>query len=290
MAREASKMVQAAPNASSAGGTVQTSKSLPFPREISGDDFDELCRAFRIPISYRNTARAKFDDIARHFPDLMANQRQQPDRRTDREKLDRALSLIMKASAELGKNIGPSGRHAMEAISDFIAPMLSAGWINDASGKYAIPKSRMQSAVNGASPTRSPTRQPIRNQVGAVELFVEEHTLHSRLQFVRETPAETIHALLGEVERGLASAVRAIDLQPRSRGGRKPLVFRDLLLQNLVQMWDDLEREPSTTPQSEFVSFCEHVADAVGWQTDGICSAIPDAVKNWRNRARKMRR
>jgi hypothetical protein len=80
---------------------------------------------------------------------------------------------------------------------------------------------------------------------------------------------------LKEVERGFTQALEALDCQPGARGGRKKYLYRDYLIINLALKWaDHLGKKILTGPRSEFVTFCESVADAIGWPTDGISEAI----------------
>jgi hypothetical protein len=119
----------------------------------------------------------------------------------------------------------------------------------------------------------------------AEKFFIEEHSLGSRFEFVSRRAMETTAAVLTAIEIGLEKTLRMLDLQPRSMGGRKPLIYRHFLLINLAEMWDQIGREVSGG--KNFTSFCESVAESIGWPTDGISSAIPDAVSDWRNRTQK---
>jgi len=126
---------------------------------------------------------------------------------------------------------------------------------------------------------RMPPRRPLR----PAEYFIEENSLAARLRFVHRHPGRTTSAALKEIERGLDEGIRALARQPESRGGPKPLTFRKNLLVNLADIWTvTLGRQVSTGPKSDFVSFCESVVEAIGWDIEGVFSAIPDALECYR--------
>jgi len=113
--------------------------------------------------------------------------------------------------------------------------------------------------------------------------FIEELSREARFQFVRQRPVETVGAALKEIGRGLSEALRAFDLQPRSRGGQEPLLYRHYALVNLVDMWAEIGKEPSSGPKSDCTAFCESVVVAMGWPSEGLSSAMPDAIGHWRH-------
>jgi hypothetical protein len=96
---------------------------------------------------------------------------------------------------------------------------------------------------------------------------------------------KTTAAALTTIGVGLEKALRNLDLQPRSKGGRKPLIYRHYLIINLAEMWDSLGNEVSTG--TNFPAFCEGVAESIGWPTEGINSAISEAISDWRNLTQK---
>jgi hypothetical protein len=117
--------------------------------------------------------------------------------------------------------------------------------------------------------------------------FIEEHSLESRFEFVSRRAMKATTAALMTIELGLEKTLRSLDLQPRSMGGQKPLIYRHSLLINLAEMWDQVGKKVSIG--TEFAAFCESVAGSIGWPTDGINSAIPDAIRDWRNLTQKAR-
>jgi hypothetical protein len=79
---------------------------------------------------------------------------------------------------------------------------------------------------------------------------------------------------LKEVERGFTQALQALDCQPGTRGGRKRNVYRDYFIIYLAVQWAGLGKKILIGPKSDFVAFCESVAVAIGWPTDGISEAV----------------
>jgi hypothetical protein len=173
-------------------------------------------------------------------------------------------------------------------MSHPLAPMLSAQWIshNFPDDDYAPTKSAMppKNERSRSAPLRPPLRAPLR----AEKFFIEEHSLESRLEFVSRRAMKTTTAALTTIGVGLEKTLRNLDLQPGSRGGRKPLTYRHSLLINLADLWDQVGKEVSTG--TNFPAFCESVAQSIGWPTDGINSATPEAIGDWRNRTQKTYR
>ena len=58
------------------------------------------------------------------------------------------------------------------------------------------------------------------------------------------------------------------------RGGREAFPYREFLVSNLVSMWEDWGRSPTTGPRSDFVAFCGHVFDDVGWDSKGVQTSV----------------
>ena len=97
-------------------------------------------------------------------------------------------------------------------------------------------------------------------------------------------PEELMVAVLAVIEAELSSALQRFPLLPGSRGGRHPLTQRRWILINLAHVWHDvLGRTPTAGPNSHFTAFCEAVLEAMGWPTDGVEAAVPDAIAFWRN-------
>jgi hypothetical protein len=262
---------------------VLRSANFRSPKKITDSDFDEICGTSKILSSHRLDMKKRLDALVEAFGESMRETRRQPARKPDRKRLERALSYVEKAAAQTDK-LGPSGRLAMRTISDSVAPMLSAQWLNEkfSDDDFAPQRSQLPSTTG----LRSPYHTPLRSQ----EYFIEEKSLEARFEFVQQRPVRTTSAVLREIKKGLATALRSLDLQPRSRGGREPLTYRHYLIMNLAEIWISFGRKVSTSAKSEFTTFCETVAEPMGWPTDGMSAAIPVAVRDWRNRAQKYGR
>src|SRR5262249_12319114 len=98
--------------------------------------------------------------------------------------------------------------------------MLAAQWMNETfpDDDYTPQRSSV--------PESSGLREPLRTSIRAPTYFIEEHSREARFQFVRQRPVKTVGAALKEIGRGLSEALRTFDLQPRSRGGQEPLLYR----------------------------------------------------------------
>src|SRR5262249_62231162 len=101
----------------------------------------------------------------------------------------------------------------------------------------------------------SACREPLQTSIRAPTYFIEERSREARFQFVRQRPVETVGAALKEIGRGLSEALRAFDLQPRSRGGQEPLLYRHYALVNLIDMWAEIGKEPSSGRNSGCTAF-----------------------------------
>ena len=126
--------------------------------------------------------------------------------------------------------------------------MLSAQWLNEMfpDDVYVPQRSRL--------PSESGPRAPLRGR----QYFIEEETFGARFGFVQKRPAETTIALLKEIKKGWRLSTRSLDLQPGSKGGRKPLTYRHDLIINLAEIWKMCGGKVSTTASSPFAAFCEN--------------------------------
>ena len=198
---------------------VVRAESFSIPSKISAEQFAEICEAFNILPKQRDNAKARLDRLVMAFAEWMTGEKLQPDRSTDRGRLREALSHIKGAEAPIGK-LGPSGNKALKVVSDVMAPMVSGKWINESfpGDDYAPLRSQPQDRGR-------PRRMGIRGE----DYFIEEDTLEARYLFVSYRAAKTITAVLKTIEAGLSDALRVLDLQPGSRGGRTPLRYRHYL-------------------------------------------------------------
>ena len=254
-------------------------KDFPSPERIKDEDWETICKTFGIPSGDRERLRMRVNELVNALEKWMSRGRRLLDRRSDREQVKEIFSHINAAAAQTDK-LGPSGQLALEAISPFLASMLAAQWLNGSfpDDDYTPQRSSVPESCGLREPLRAPT------------YFIEEHSREARFQFVRRHPVKTVGAALKEIGRGLSEALRAFDLQPRSRGGQEPLLYRHYALVSLIDMWAEIGKEPSSGPNSDCTAFCESVVVAIGWPSGGLSSAMPDAIKHWRHLSGKNRR
>lgn len=247
------------------------------PKRILDDDFLELCETYQIPSARRLDLRRHLDDLVETFRDWIEKDKLQPNRSADLDRL-KAAKHHVKMAAERIDRLGRSGRAALKAISPDLSPMLAARWILE-----KLPDNPYAPESTPISQNRDSLREPKRTALRSESYFVEEDTLQSRAQSVRHRPAETIHAVLKEIEKALDATLRTFALQPDARGGRTPLKYRHWLIVNLIEISTIHGIKPSTGPRSKFAALCETVAELIGWPTEGMISAIPKAIRTWRN-------
>jgi hypothetical protein len=255
---------------------------LQVPKKLENDDFDLISQNCNIPQPARSDLKECLASLVQEFDRWMKEDRLKPHRSSDRDHLNDALSRIGEIINDIS-NVGPLGRLAMEDVSAAVAPMLSARWMNAKfpDDDYAPRKSPVPLAASGE-------RTASRTQLRGPEYFIEEYSLEARMQFVSRRSVKVTAAALETIKKGLEAAIRSIDRQPGSRGGRKRIIYRHFLLINLAQVWSDLGKQVASG-DSDFTTFCESVAEAIGWPTEGIKSAIPKAVADLRNRRGKTR-
>jgi hypothetical protein len=242
---------------------------FPRPKRIGAADWEALCES--IPSKYRQVLRMRLDEMVDRLDEWIRHELKSPDRKSDRGKVKDLISYINQAAAILDQ-LGPSGHLALKAISPVLAPMLTAQWINESfpDDEYTPQKTSV--------PEESQLRAPLR----APRYFIEEHSREARYQFVRHRPGKTLGLALKQIASGLHEVHRAFDHQPRSRGGQSPLIYRHYAICTLIAMWIEIGKEPSSTLKSDFAAFCEAVAGYIGWPSEGMSSAIADAMKHWR--------
>ena len=187
------------------------------PKMIADEDFDDLCETSRIPPSHRQDVKARLCELVTEFAGWIIRERQQPDRRSDRDRLKEALAQINRAAATI-EQLGPSGRFALKAIAPFVAPMLAAQWISE-----SFPD-------DNYAPRRSPVpsegwRQPLRPPLRGSEYFIEEYSREARFEFVSHRAVKTAAAVLKTIEAGIrrsaASARRSTWIK---RGPKTPYI------------------------------------------------------------------
>ena len=107
------------------------------------------------------------------------------------------------------------------------------------------------------------------------------------MNFVQIRPADTAIAVLEDIESALQIAQHVLSLQPKPKGGRKLLRWRLVLIMNVAQFCSEIGKDVSAGRASKFAALCYAICEAIGWPTDGLDSAIPDAVREWRNLLKK---
>jgi hypothetical protein len=247
------------------------------PKRIEDEDWETICKTTGIPSGDRERLRMRVNELVDALKKWMSNDRTLPDRKSDREQIKEIFSHINAAAARTDK-LGPAGHLAFKAISPFLASMLAAQWMNE-----SFPDDDYTPQRSSVPEISSELREGIRTSIRAPTYFIEEHSREARFQFVRQHPMKTLGAALKEIGRGLSEVLRTIDLQPRSRGGQEPLLYRHYAIVNLIEMWDEIGKQPSSGPNSACIAFCELVVVAMGWPSEGLSSAMPDAIDYWRH-------
>jgi len=255
-----------------------------IPKRIEDEDWEMICKTAGISSGERQRLRVRLNYLVDALATWMSNDRRLPGRTSDREQVKEILSHIKAAAAQTYK-LGPAGHLAFKAISPFVAAMLASQWMNE-----SFP-------YDDNTPQRLPVpegsfvlRPPLRISPRAPTYFIEELSRETRFQFVFQKPVKTMGEALKQLGERLSEVLRAFELQPRSRGGQEPLLYRHYALVNLIEMWVEIGGEPSSGPNSACTLFCESVVDAMGWPTEGLSSAMPDAIKHWHHLSGKSKR
>jgi hypothetical protein len=235
--------------------SVVRASSLPIPKLITESVFHELCLTFRISEKWRPFLRERLDALVTEFAQLMREEKRQPDRRQDRERILSVRRHLKEVESDI-QNLGPAGRYAHILITPYIARMLSWTWL----AKKVPLGSHIQPLgdVNDAG-----------SEFDARDFLVERHA------------GEVMCAILTQLRTGYERV-----LADFSRGGRQPLHHRRFLIINLACFWEAMNRLVSTGPKSDFVACAEQVVEAIGWPPDGVAAEVPKAIGYWRNRAK----
>jgi len=246
---------------------VVRARDLKPPRKVSPAEFEGICEAFGIPPSNRTLLRQQLDELVEVFRRAMKREKLAPDRVADADKIKKALNRI-RSARRLAERIGPVGVREFRHATHKISPMVNSDWLRT---KFQDDPSTPEDLI------RAPGRQ----------FRLADRDAEQRWNFVYGRTADTMTAILGDIEDSLEAVSRALALLPGARGGRQRLTFRRGVLVNLAEFWSLQGRKVRTTQNSAFVGFCDAVCDAIGWPLEGLSSAIPDAVRFWRNVPRK---
>jgi hypothetical protein len=235
-------------------------------QELSQDEFEELrLPEFRLPLD----AKVHLNQIIAAMNGLMDEERNVPPRRGDRDRIKKMHAKISDMIHQL-EGLGRDGRRAIRSIGEPIADMLSIDWF-----RCRFPNDEWPSRGYGRTVLREPVRQPIRGR------SAEQIETGRKHWFVRGRTADTLLAVLREIEARLGSALAALNAAPGAYGGRERLVYRHIFLINLAEFWHSIGHKVSGGSDSTFANFCEHVVFAVGWPTEGVRNAVSKAIKGW---------
>jgi hypothetical protein len=83
-----------------------------YPKQITSNDFENICETFKISLSDRPDLKRWFDDLVSSFVNWMHEDRKQPNRGDDHDRIKNALWYIRKAAADIDR-LGPSGCTAL---------------------------------------------------------------------------------------------------------------------------------------------------------------------------------
>jgi hypothetical protein len=231
-----------------------------------------MCEVFGIADGHRLFFKSEIEKIVRGIATWIVEDRSTPSRNADLDRLNSMNSQLKDVVQRIGK-MGPKGALALRAITDFVAPLVSARWVSNKfpGDDWAPAKSLVsQNILAGRVP----------RMLGSIagNYFIDELSLEGRYRFVRFRSKETLLTILQEVEQGIEAALSVIRTDPESRGGA-PLTYRRYMLADLARLWRSIGKETPTSPQSEFARFCEYVCECVGWPSHGVGSAIPQALE-----------
>jgi hypothetical protein len=190
-------------------------------------------------------------------------------RQRDRTGIVKIRKHIADAQDEL-KELGIDGRKVVRSIAAPLADIVSGDWL-----RYHFPGDAPSRRTHMTRWIPRDSRDPDREQ--------RDWEKRSNYDFIRYRAPETLLALLQDLHSALASALTLIESDPRARGGRQSLAYRDNALLNLVNIWHQIGKTPVGTRDSFFSVFCHYIFRVWGWPTDGLDRAIPNAIKNYRN-------
>jgi hypothetical protein len=89
---------------------------------------------------------------------------------------------------------------------------------------------------------------------------------------------QLVDSVLAAISKPVSSQ---LELERANRGGRKPDLYRNYLIQELGRSCPAiLGRNATTTKSGRFVMLCEWVIDAVGYDSTGVDKAVPRILKN----------
>jgi hypothetical protein len=247
---------------------VVSALNLKSPRPIRYEDFELICRTSQIPAELQEQARDFLANAVTGFGELIARERPLRSRKGDRHAITKAINHLRRAEYLLKQEMGPAGLRALRLSGRQIAPALSDAWLRSRFPNDFEPPSELCRTM-GSSPLRASQRD------SDWRSEAENQLLDYRLGFMERWGNIAIPNLLADQIRGLENGRRFIVHLP---DGRTPLRDRAYMLAALAELWRKIGRRP-TSGNSQFGSFCEAVFEAIGWLTEGVKSALSDAIK-----------
>ena len=251
---------------------VVRAAELKPPLPVSADHFDNICGTFNIRRQQQDEVRNSLTDLVEGFGAAIARDLSFPSRDQDRLAIKKAINYLRAAEILLKAKKGPAGLRALKLAGQHIAPAVADSWL----------QSRFSDEFIGLTELDPPADyNPLRLRPRDADRLSERENrlLDHRIDFMIRHGGSAIAKLLSDeiaaLEKGLLSIYR---LPP----GRKPLTHRAYMLAALAEIWRRLGRRPTSGLNSRFGSFCEAVFEAIGWPTEGVESALPDAIKLWR--------
>jgi len=251
---------------------VVRAADLKPPCLISDDDFAALCATHKIKTSEHSAIRGFLIEVTAEFGNAMRETRTLPARKADRLAVVRAIADLRRAQHQLQRRTGPAGAAGLRAAGRDIASAIPVSWMR----RHFADDPAVPAAVHWPTDDRS-GRTPAR--VPARRMDADDLSLDERVGFMGRHGAEAIAALIGDIMGALENGRRAIVHLPP---GRKPLEYRAYMLAALAELWYRLGRQPKSGINSQYGSFAEAVCDAIGWPSEGVNSALPDAIRLWR--------
>jgi hypothetical protein len=242
--------------------------NLKPPRPISSENFDLICRTSQIPTGQQEKVRDFLASAVAGFEELIARERRLPSRKSNRRAITRAINHLRRAEYLLKQKMGPAGLRALRLSGRQIAPAISDAWLHSRFPNDFEPPSQLYWRTG-----YNPLRPSLRDSDWLSES--ENRLLDYRVGFMERWGSLAIPKLLADQISGLENGRRLIVHLP---GGRTPLRNRAYMLAALAELWGKIGRRPASG-NSQFGSFCEAVFEAIGWPTEGVKSALPDAIK-----------
>jgi hypothetical protein len=230
-------------------------EAFPLPKKLSQVDFLWICQSRGIPDGHVAWTRRALDEAVEVAANMFSQTPKKGDRRKDRGRLTKARSHIDLARREL-HGLEIQGLAALKSTAKPLGDVLSSGWLNRQLFKSAIK-------------------------------FMRPDEPAARYFLIERRAPQTLRALLQAVDSGLASALKALNSSPRGRGGRRRLENRHHMILNLALVWHSIRKKVSGSTDSEFAIFCEAVFAGIGWPIQGLSDALPDAIKDWRDRSKE---